>query len=329
MLDVFSGDAFSTVSMTAAIEVLPVVPSVLGSMGLFQEEGIPNTSVAIENRGGRLALIPSQPRGTRQEADKKIKRKARLFQVPHLPFDDYLMADAVQNVRAFGSNDSLASVASVVNDRLAALKADHETTWEYHRAGALCGNLLDADGSTVLYNIFTEFGISETVVTMVSATANSVRDGATAAVQAVDDALGSRSYNGIVAVCSPTFFDLLIKSTDVKAAFDKYQDGSLFRQEQRTAFDWAGITWMRYSQKYGANAIIPAGTARLAIKGLPGLYKRYNAPADFIEAVNTLGKPIYSKQEPMRMGKGIEIHTQSNPLHICTQPAALIKLQIS
>jgi hypothetical protein len=330
LLDVFSGDAFSTLSMTSAIEILPLVPNVLGGLGLFQEEGVATTSVALENKGGRLSLIPNQPRGSRQEVDKSVKRKVRNFMIPHLPFDDVLMADSVQNVRAFGSNDSLASVASVVNSKLAALKADHEATWEYHRAGALVGNLLDADGSTVIYNIFTEFGISETAIApMVAATAGSVSTGVTAAAQAVDDAVGSQGYSGIMAVCSPTFFDLFVRSADIKAAYDKWQDGAFLRQDQRISFEYGGIKWMRYSQKFGANTIIPANTARIVVQGIPGLFKRFNGPADFVEAVNTIGKPIYAKQEPMRMGKGIDIHTQSNPLHICTQPQLLIKMTIS
>jgi hypothetical protein len=63
--------------------------------------------------------------------------------------------------------------------------------------------------------------------------------------------------------------------------------------------------------------------------GVPGLFKTHYAPADFIEAVNTVGLPAYAKQERMEMDRGIKIHAQSNPLCMCHRPAALIKCTMS
>jgi len=45
-----------------------------------------------------------------------------------------------------------------------------------------------------------------------------------------------------------------------------------------------------------------------------------------METVNTLGVPYYAKQEPRRMGKGIDLEAQSNPITLCTKPRAIIKL---
>ena len=44
------------------------------------------------------------------------------------------------------------------------------------------------------------------------------------------------------------------------------------------------------------------------------------------ETVNTLGQAYYAKQEPKDFGKGIDVETQSNPIHICTRPAVPVKL---
>jgi hypothetical protein len=138
-------------------------------------------------------------------------------------------------------------------------------------------------------------------------------------------ALGSLVYSSIRAICSQTFFDSFINSVDVKAAYDKWQDGQFFRDDQRKGFLYQGIYWEEYSAAIGATPFIPANTCRFIAEGVPGLFKRYNAPADFVETVNTVGKPYYAKQEPMRFGKGVEIHTQANPLHVCLRPQTLIK----
>jgi hypothetical protein len=45
-----------------------------------------------------------------------------------------------------------------------------------------------------------------------------------------------------------------------------------------------------------------------------------------METVNTIGLPYYAKQEELRMGKGIDLESQSNPISICTRPRAVIKL---
>ena len=324
MLDIFRSDAFGVITLTAAINLLPFNSNRLGALGLFKEEGVATTTVALEYQGNRISLIPTQPRGTMPEAEKHGKRRVRDFRIPHLPMNDNVYAEEVQNLREFGSNDQLAAASSLVNSRMANLKQDHEATWEYHRAGAISGLLLDADGSTI-YNMFTEFGISETSITFTMATVNSVRTGCLAVQQAVDDALGAATYTGILAICSPVFFDAFVNSTDVKAAYDKWQEGLFFQRNARTEFEYGGISWMRYTGKLGATNFIASGTARFVVQGVPGLFMRWNGPATFMEAVNTIGKPMYAKQAPLKMDTGVELHTQSNPLHICTQPATLIK----
>jgi hypothetical protein len=307
------------------MEVLPVNPTRLSQLRLFSEEGVSTTAVGVEFRNGSLSLIPTQPRGTMPEYGKADKRIVRSFNIPHIPKNDTVKAEEVQNLRAFGSNDATEAVASVINTKLQNLKQDHEFTAEWHRAGAIRGTLLDADGSTVIYNLFTEFGISETNVNFAMGTANSVTTASRTVVRNMELALGSLVYSSIRAICSQTFFDSFINSVDVKAAYDKWQDGQFFRDDQRKGFLYQGIYWEEYSAAIGATPFIPANTCRFIAEGVPGLFKRYNAPADFVETVNTVGKPYYAKQEPMRFGKGVEIHTQANPLHVCLRPQTLIK----
>ncbi|MEZ5455082.1 MAG: major capsid protein [Lysobacteraceae bacterium] len=55
-------------------------------------------------------------------------------------------------------------------------------------------------------------------------------------------------------------------------------------------------------------------------------FATYFAPADFNETVNTLGQPLYAKQEPRKFDRGTDLHTQSNPLPMCHRPGVLIKL---
>lgn len=53
------------------------------------------------------------------------------------------------------------------------------------------------------------------------------------------------------------------------------------------------------------------------------------APADFNETVNTLGQPLYAKQDSRKFERGTDLHTQSNPLPMCHRPGVLVKLTMS
>lgn len=164
ILDIFRGNAFSTVSLTAAINKLPYMPTRIGDMGLFTQKGINTTFAVVEERDGKLGLLTQRARGVFNQVNTIGLRKARGWLVPHVPINEDVLADQVQNIREFGTTDTLQTVANAVNERLQSMKAYIDTTLEYYRIGSLQGNMLDGDGSTVLFNWFTEFGLSQTVI---------------------------------------------------------------------------------------------------------------------------------------------------------------------
>jgi ATP-dependent protease ClpP protease subunit len=71
-----------------------------------------------------------------------------------------ILADEVQNVRAFGSESMLEGVQAVVNQRMSEMASKMDATLEHLRIGAIKGQILDADGSAVIYDLFTEFGVT-------------------------------------------------------------------------------------------------------------------------------------------------------------------------
>jgi hypothetical protein len=63
-LDIFNDDAFSVMSLSLAMQDRQHTPTLLGDMGLFQEEGINTPSFAIEKIGETLTLVPAAERGS-------------------------------------------------------------------------------------------------------------------------------------------------------------------------------------------------------------------------------------------------------------------------
>ena len=333
VLDVFNQDAFGVVNLTEAINLLPYKPARIGGMGLFGREGITTTTVLIEESEGLLALLPTAPRGGPAAYGTGPKRTMRTLSVPHIPHDGAVLADDVQGVRAFGSGSQLQSVTTVVNNRLAQMRQNHEVTLEYHRLGAIQGVLLDADGTTTIYDLFTEFGVTQVTIDFALADAGTkVRLKCLEVSRAVEDALGAGTYDHIHAFCGATWFSDLIAHPDVEEAYSTYQEGKMLRNDPRSGFEFGGLIFEEYRGKLipsegstPATALLDTDTARFFPVGMANLFKTYDAPADFIEAVNTPGRPVYAKQERMEYDRGIKLHTQSNPLNICHRPKVLVR----
>ena len=332
MLDIFSNNAFSVTSLTDAINKMPFIPGKVGQLGIFQESGVSTTSIMIEEREGSLTLIPTSHRGGPAAQNKHEKRKARSLIVPHIALEDTIMADEVQDVRAFGSESDVQSVQSVVSNRLSEMTAKHDATLEHLRIGAIKGQILDADGTSVLYDLFTEFGVTPySEIDFDLDNANPAK-GAIKLLchgikRKIEDALGAAPYTEIHAFCSASFFDALTTHPEVTEAYNRFQESIFLRTGQaRGQFDYAGIVFEEYRGSIGGVDFIPDGKAHFFPVGTPGLFRQYNAPADFVETVNTIGLPRYAKQAiDDEFGRWVKLHTQSNPLPICTRPKVLIK----
>lgn len=332
MLNVFNSDAFNTVSMTEAIDKLPYRPKRLGQMGLFKEKGITTAIASVEERQGKLSLLMTKARGEMSQGNSTGRRKVRTFSVPHIPHNDAVMADEVLGVRKFGTEDELESVQTIVNDKLQRLKDDHEATWEWHRVRALHGLILEGDGVTPILDLFDAFGITETSVEFdFSATEQEIKRTCLTVIRHIETSLGDDTFTGVHAMCGDAFFDNLVTSPEIKAAYDRWQDGKFFREQQRPlggsggGFEYGGIMWENYRGQVGDVKFIADDVCRFFPTGSNVTFQRLNAPANFIEAVNTPGKALYAKQEKMKWDVGVELHTQSNPLFLCTRPSVLVE----
>lgn len=327
MLDVFNGDAFSVVSLTDAIIKAPYKPGRIGALGLFRSSGIKTTTATVEEKDGRLSLIPVTPRGGPGDTIGSQKRTSRAFVVPHLERDSTVLADEVQNVRAFGSEDTTEAVMQLVNERLTDLKSMHEVTLEHMRAGAIKGQVLDSDGSTVILDLFTEFGVSQQTYDIdLGEDIKGLRSQCVAIQRLSEAVLGAEFVTSYRALCGDEFFDAFIDSDAVKETL-KYSEGSVLRSDLRKGFEFGGITWENYRGRVGAIDFFPTDEAYVIPEGT-SLFKTYYAPADYEETVNTLGLPYYAKQvpDPSGLNKYRRINTQSNPLCLCLRPDAVIKV---
>jgi len=335
MIDPFKTDAFNMVALTKSINILPNNYGKVREMGLMPFKGQRVRSIIVEEKNGVLNLLPTMPPGSPGSVGKTGKRTVRSFTVPHIPHDDAILPEAYEGIRSFGQENELVAVAQVVNDKLQTMRNKHAITLEHLRMGALKGVILDADGSTI-YNLYTEFGITKKVVDFVLGTdGTEISTKCREVVRHIEQNLKGEVMSKVHCLVDESFFDKLITHPLVKEAYANWSAAAdMLAGDKRKGFTFGGITF----EEYVGTATDVDGTARKFIAndyghafpiGTMGTFETILAPADFVETTNTLGIELYAKQEERKFGRGVDLHTQSNPLPICYRPAVLVEVKTS
>lgn len=320
---------FGVRALSEAINLLPAAPSQIRNLGIFTPRYLSTTYAEVEYRDNKLNLVESRPRGNPGEPLRHGARAVHTFKIPHLPVDDVVRADDVQNLRAFGSTDRAEAVTQLVNDKLADGRAALEYTREHLMLGALMGKILDADG-TELFDLHKEFNITPTVYNFALATKTTeVGKEIDKMKTAQAKAAGGEPFNGWAALCSPEFLQELVYHPTIKELYVRFQDGRLYREgDTETAFIHRGIRFIQYNHTFGeGSTAIPAGEAILLPLGTRQVFREFFAPADMNETVNTRAREFYASREKLPHDKGWSLHMQSNPLPMVLQPQLIARLK--
>lgn len=321
-------DLFTVAALTASVNKLPTIPTKANELGIFDEKGVRTTSVVIDEREGRLVLVPNTSRDDDPKPVKSSGRARRTFETLHLPISRPLLPSALQGMAGFGEEQMpINAQATIINDHLQELKNSIDATREHLRIGALCGKLLDSDGS-VLYDLYDEFGVEQEKATVTLSSANTdVRKACLDAKRHSEKKLGGVVVKGFASFCGPDWFDAFTEHSKVKAAYANYQQAQdRLGGDMRSGFTFGGITFIEYDVTVSGRRFIPADVAQV-FPIAQGVFRMFNAPANYNEAVNTVGLPFYGKGETRKMGKGWDVEAQSNPLAMCMFPEALVELK--
>lgn len=329
-ITIFQDEAFGVDALLAVINEDHVLPGQIAAAGLFEEQGVPGTVVQIEKDGMTLALVKAAARGSTGQAVTGDKRSLIPFNTVHLPQTFKILADEIQGIRAVGSLTELMQVQAYVARRIEKARRQLDLTHEYQRIGAIMGKVVDADGQSVLFDIFQRFDIKRPKAFSMELD-NDDTDVSAMCVEVLDTqeaALGAVTSSGAHAYCGKAYWKKFISHKNVREAYLGWERAAQLLGDRRQPFEFGGITWERYKGQLGGKAFVPDNSAFVVPMGVPELFISAFAPADYIETVNTEGMPYYSKLELMKFGKGVEGEAQSNPLHLCTRPASVRELTI-
>lgn len=337
ILDVFNQDPFKAIALTDAVQRNPYQPVGLGELNIFDPNPIRTTALAVEERQGKLVLIPLSERGTEGTQRTTEKRKLRYFDVPRLMHDDTVNASELQGIREFGTESVLMQIEQEVARRLSGptgLLASVEFTKEYLRLGAIQGLMLDPKDGSTRYSWFDEFQITqaaETPFDLTNTTAGRLRPIINGIIRTMArKAQGAftpqtRAY----ALCGDTFYDEFVNNVDVRTTYLNWSAAAELRGAQGAAFDrfdFGGVTWMNYRGSDDNSTVkVPDSSCKFFPVGAPGVFREAMAPGETVDWVNTPGKPVYVLpifDIQRRMWWKMEAYAY--PLFICTRPEVLL-----
>lgn len=335
---------FSRQSLTQAINVFPRQFDFLLRLGLFKTPVTPidTTFVSIVKNESGLALIPVKSRNGDTNKNTQKQDKRVFFEVPHLPLDDAISPEDIQNLEMFVSNvnngsvDPITAFVTKLNRQMQELGRKHDITHEFYRLQACNGFIKDADGTTLvdLYDVFgitranfqsdIDFGTSTTDIVGAMTDINEEIEN-----NISDDSIGL-DINGFdvtsFGLAGKSLWKKLINSAQAKEAY-QFQQGQqnnpLTADLRKVGFIYGGTMWFKYGAKIGNTPFVADNKALILPAGSDNTFEEYAAPANYNDTVNTLGEEKYAKIVEPNNKKGAILETQSNRLALCKRPDTL------
>jgi len=339
ILDPFKdSNAFNASTLTKAINVLPNMYGLVNGMDLFPVESVSTTSITIEYNQGTLQLLQTGERGAVGTALTNEKRRVKSFEIPHIPHTGSISPRDIQNLTAFGST-SLETVSNFMVKKLATMRNNQAITLENLRVGALKGKINDADG-TLIYDLFDEFNVQQQVFDFKLSDPNfEVREQCMAIQLHIDENLLGEVMKNVCVIVSPEFFSALVGHKEVKAAYDRFNDGQALRDSlQYAPFQYGGLKFIQYNARVPSfdaqgksitRRFIDENEGHAFPEGTMDTFRTYAAPAELMQTVNKPGELFTAWNVERANGTGWDLYCESNPLPMCSRPNVLVKVVAS
>lgn len=326
---------FQVQDWTTELAMVPNIRTPLSDLGIFREESIATTTVTFEQTFGTLGLINDVYRGGQVLANKDETRKLHTYAVPYHKIVDYITQADLQGVRAYGSADQAETQAAVLDRKMTRMKRSALMTKEYSRFYALTqGQIWSPSGTVVHSSFYTDFGVTRKEVgfALTTGTTDVLAKIEEVIAHIQDNALSGDVYNGVVALCSPGFFQALISHAKVAESYKYYSstqeplrnrlggDTTLYRE-----FRFGGVLFREVRDAVNGTPFVPADEAYFVPTGTQDTFVSYAAPSAKMPMSNTLGEDMYMWEYPDPKGEKIELELEFSHVHLLRRPQVVVK----
>lgn len=335
VIDVFNQNAWGVVEFQEdVVEKVDFKPQLLGQLSIFEPVYSRTAAIAVAETNGTLSLIPTSEDGAPPVELVPQGAKVRLFNTSRLAKGSTIYARELAGVSALPFDLQTKEVAQEVSDRTGQIMDDLELTWEHMRLGAIQGRVYDADGTTVLVNWYSEWGIAEPaeIDFELDDPATDVRKKCRDVKRAMQKAAKGvwTPTTRVGALVGDTFFDLLVNHAQIKETKLGTERAVLLEDiDGFSSIEIEGITFINYRGTDDGTALaIDSTKARFFPIGARGAFKVGFAPAnEFKPYLNQRAREYYGLLLEDTSGRQAwdRVEIYSYPLMIATRPEMLLR----
>jgi hypothetical protein len=341
-MNIFTGDAFTAVSMTAAIDKADYIPQYLSTIpGLVTPEPVRTEVIWIEMRETGSVILPFSPRGAPPHQTGGDVRNVRAFSTLRYSDASRITASELFAIRAFNSEISLKDAASEIARRQQKLKQNFQLTREYHLFNLVTqAKVIDADKTTVKVDWQTEFGLNipaEVGWDLANATpANGITRKRCADVRRSMQVnlKGVGVISDVIGLCDDGFWNALIACKEVQQTYLNWSAAADLRGsigKEWSTFRFGDITFVNYRS---TDPTVVAGTSQFGLaantcKFFPtgtGVFKWALSPGEAFAHLGQLGQDMYSVMViDQARDQWADVEAYTYPLPVCTNPSVLFQ----
>jgi hypothetical protein len=331
-MDLWNTSSFRAIEVTAAFERLQYIPGILGQFGprLFPTRPVWTRDVAIHKRDNVLAIIPTSPIGAPPVELEVQPSDIRPFRTRRIAKGSTVYAEELQGILRAPTFEAVLGLQAEVARRGAVIRGDIELTNEHMRMGAILGQVVDADGTTILDDWFVNWGIAAptpvnflltTPTTNIRMICETVRRNMRLAAKGG----WVEGVTEVHALCGWTFYSLLISHPMVERLYLNWQASRELAGAIGDDFVFGGITFHNYrGTDDGTTLTVPDNSARFFPVGGNDVFQRILGPGDFDPFVNQPGREIIGLTIPDRdRGAWLRTEGYQYPLYVCLRPEML------
>lgn len=323
------------VDRTSAIERIPFKSGLIGALELYRVEQVRTDNITFDVRENTFAVLDDHLRNVAQKnSTEDAPFKMHTLPVPHYPIVKTLGREKLAGVRGF-DKESEQIIGQAIADELEKQAERHDLHEEYLKAQmTLNGRVVTANYGTI--DMATEFGVTRPTQTI---RATNVLEDLQAGMAKSKKGLktGGR-VAGYVLFASPSLFNAIILSNDIKTAYQFSQaNGNPLRNELGSVAN--GYTMFRFGNVdvilYDDAFTDKAGTVLTVLaEGKGVLVPRTKlgatvyAPASTLSGLGKVGSKRFAQTYRDAKDRYIEVESEQSTLVINEQFGATVEISI-
>ena len=320
------------VDRTEAINLINPVPQLIGSLGVFKAAPVATNVIQFDYKEETFNILSDKQRNTAGKNSMAAESYAlHSLPVPHYPIENSLTYTELSGIRGFGI-DTERAIEVAVADELERQAVRHDVHNEYLRAAMLLnGEVVTSNFGTI--NVYTEFNVTRQTQA-VDMTAG-VLTGFLAATQKAKKGSQVRGY---VCLSCATFFNTLINSAEVKAAYANSQaNGNPLRNEMGevmagyTVFRYGNIDFILYTDEFssGSGAITILADDEAVLFPRATLGNEWYGPVSKLSGIGASGAKRFASSYRDPKDRYVDVESEQNTLILTTQCAASVLITIA